>query len=122
MNIDKTIRNLKSKGVQIKVVHYRYLNQDIEKIKKFEQRLSHGVKLTSKEQEALAEIFDFKLYPTSTILPKNASPRGGRTEVQLTFSDGSSAFGESHAVLSDNYEKSRGVSIALGRALKKCRT
>lgn len=119
MKTQKIIQDLKSKGAQVKVVHYRYLDQDIKKIKAFEQRLSHGYKqLTTNEHEALAQIFDFKLYPTGKVSPKDVSPLGGRTEVEIIFQDGTHAFGEAYAVLPDNYEKRRGVNMALGRALK----
>ncbi len=52
------------------------------------------------------------------------SPRGGRTKVEVTFSqenhraDGVTFTGEALCSKNDNYNKKLGVRIALGRALK----
>ena len=92
----KTVQELKKAGYTAHVVHLRVLNQ------------------TNRRRNAL-----FGTLPKGAGDHTYVNPRGGITQVSITTPDGRELFGEAECSFEDNYNKKRGVAIAIGRALTK---
>lgn len=83
------VHELRKAGWKIRVIHKRYFG---------------GIALLSRKEATVSSW-------------RNCLTRGGLTIVELTTPNGKNSTGEARCSKSDNFDRKKGVSIALGRAI-----
>lgn len=103
----ETVKSLRQKGLKVRVHHHRQYDLEISDSEALEMLL-HDEEIGPKAHEILNKYIKL-------------SPQGGRTIVQLATPDNQELEGVANCSQLDNYNKKRGVQIALNRALKSLR-
>lgn len=114
--MNKSIADIRREGFRVKVNHYRFRNDDIKKVRSLAVK-SYDSNYLNKEQTRIAKLLNVEPFHASSFGDgRNISSLGGVTEVILE-KDGASYLGASHCALVDNYNRTNGITRALGRAL-----
>ena len=95
-----TVKELRQSNNKVRVIHYRYLEINDDENK---PRLDLLPRFELKEKHML----------------KDVSPRGGKTVIQVSYTNGKEYSAEAVCSLKDNFCYKVGVSICLGRVLKQ---
>jgi hypothetical protein len=95
-----TVKELRQAKNKVRVIHYRYLE------------------VNDDENKARLDLFPrFELKEKHTL--KDVSPRGGKTVIQVSYTNGKEYSAEAVCSLKDNFCYRRGVIIALGRIISQ---
>lgn len=104
------IKDLKTRGFQIHVAHYRLAAIDFEVCREMNR---YGMKNWRKIQDKVNPEFYLRSYFADN--GYEISPRGGRCVITATDKHGAEFAGVAECSIQDNYCRSEGVRKALGR-------
>jgi hypothetical protein len=113
-----SVQSLRAAGYKVRVCHKRHFSI-------FAEKDDVKVKIDVTPAMSFRELDDGLPTLNALCMPYSikpisfsVEPRGGLTLIEITTPDGTDLKGEALCSKRDNYDKKKGVKIALGRALK----
>jgi hypothetical protein len=102
-----TVEDLRKDGYKVRVIHSRYYHRKV--------YYDDVPELLNKRElesfnENISEPFDY-------LVCEDILARGGRAVVDITCPDGTELQGVSECSVDENYNRKKGITIAIGRAL-----
>ena len=109
---NKTVHQLRLEGNKIRICHYRY---HVEDVMVPGERLSLNFARRKVRPDNSDRQNRILLQPQGKIAGFQKFPRGGLTTVQITDKNGQEWYGRAECAVSDNFNRKRGVRIAMNR-------
>lgn len=116
--MQNTVENLRKQGFKVFVRHYRFSNVDnrLHPLQECRDLVEKIIESRPKLKELnLDTVFNVQ----DVNLINHINPRGGKVEVEIITPKGESFKASTECSRNDNYRKTTGLQIALGRALKQ---
>lgn len=114
------LKSLKESGFEIEVDHYRLNSDDFNTVNDFVGKIRRSMEVFYENEvkyDKLEEMFGVRPELQRNMDNDKLAPRGGKTEVKVT-KNGKVSIGVAHCSFRDNYNRTTGRNIALGRALE----